>query len=178
LGLANKDKIISDFLKTGTYDNPTELHALLKNLDPDYRKQLAHEFLTRGLKELEGKEEIKSDAVLSLYNKLGNETKRLLFSPTQRNLLDRAWKARDMMGGNINQMIHPKTGYTHGKLAGIAASVGTAGGSAALGRLLSTYLTSSLAKSTYRLGSKLSSIPNQSYINPVALSPLMQGEGE
>lgn len=189
------NKFLSDMISGGRYDDPTTLDVVLKNLSPEYREQFSHEFLTNGAKKILGKDEVKSDAVLSVYNKLGDETKRLMFSPEHRKILDSGVKTRELMGTGINQMINPKTGYTHAKLLSTGLATALAGGSSALaqsmgmppllayltgtsgtallGKGLSEYLTSDLAKSAYRTGSKLREMKPKI---PVNISALMQNE--
>lgn len=179
IGTANKDNIIQDFLTNSSYDNPTRLNSVLRNLSPKHQKQFAYEYLTKGLKHIGTPEEVTnnpgySDSILTTYSKLKPETKRLLLSPHHINQFDKAFKARKLMGGTIDQMLNPKTGYTHGKLA--SALTGTtalgsallgmglpiipayAGGLAAtslLGRGASKYSTSKLAKDAYRYSLKM-----------------------
>lgn len=185
IGEADKDSVIKDFLTTGQYESPTKLNAFLKNLSPEYRDQFTHEFLTRGLKHIGTPEEVESnkgisDAVLTTYSKLGPETKRLMFSTKTIKYLDRAYKARKLMGGSIDQMINPKTGYSHSKLitGGVAAGA-VAGLSASLqhiglstpealaaataiigsaGRGASAYATSDLAKNVYGAAARLKQV--------------------
>jgi hypothetical protein len=180
-GVANKDNVIADFVKTGAYDQPEKVRAVLENLDPPYRKQLAHEFLTKGLKELEGSDIHQSDAVLSIYKKLGKDSKKLMFSPDQRQKLNRSLKTRKLVGLDINQMVNPKTGFVHaplvvsGTAGAAAAGLGhglsalgipaplayplAVGGIGGAGNIATRYLTSPLSRNVYRKGLQMSAKP-------------------
>ena len=173
-GYANKSQVISDFVKTKAYEDPEQVNAVLKNLDADHKKQFAHDFLTQGLKEYDGTIERPSDSMLTMYGKLGDETKRLMFSPHQIKMLDRAFRARKMMGGSINQLINPPTGNNAAKLAGIAAAGASGLAVPAAGYAASKYLTSPLARSVYRKGAQLREIPRAKVpVSGVALTPAL-----
>jgi hypothetical protein len=176
---ANRDRVIADFVQTGAYEQPDKIKALFHNLSPEYKKQFSNEFLTSGLKELDGTQAVKSDSVLGIYSKLGDESKKIMFSPNQVQKLDRALKTRKTMGLDINQMINPKTGYAHAPLlvggSAVAAAVGlghtlssalglppsiayplavaSVGGA---GNLATRYLTGPASRNVYRTGLKLS----------------------
>lgn len=173
-GYANKSQVIADFVKTKAYEDPEQVNAVLKNLDADHKKQFAHDFLTQGLKEYDGTIEHPSDSMLTMYGKLGDETKRLMFSPHQMKMLDRAFRARKMMGGSINQLINPPTGNNAAKLAGIAAAGASGLAVPAAGYVTSKYLTSPMARSIYRKGAQLREIPGTNLpVSGVALTPAL-----
>jgi hypothetical protein len=186
-GFGNPNRFLTDVISNGRYDDPTTLDIVMKNLDPDYRKQFAHEFLTQGSKEILGTDELGSDKVLSTYGKLGDESKRLMFNQENRTQLDKAYKTRQLMGQSINSMLNPKTGYSHGAAIGLGTSAALTHGLAGqlmnmgmpmplaytaslgaltgTGNMLSKYLTSETSRKLYPMGKKLKATDLKSPIN-------------
>lgn len=190
---ATPNRFISDVISGGRYDDPTTIDIVKKNLDPDFQKQFTHEYLTQGSKQILDTDELGSDKVLSTYGKLGDETKRIMFSPEDRKTLDSAYKTRGLMGQSVNAMLNPKTGYTHGSAIGLGAAgamthslanhlmglgmspveaypaaLATLTGT---GNLLAKYLTSNTSRNLYSKGAQLRGLDISS---PVNLGLLMQ----
>lgn len=190
---ANPNQFLSDVISKGRYDDPTTLDVVMKNLDPDYRKQFTHEYLTQGSKEILGTDELGSDKVLSTYGKLGDETKRIMFSPQDRQTLDSSYKTRQLMGQSVQEMANPKTGYSHGLAIGSTASAGMTaalasklmgigmnapeaymtafGALSGTGNALAKYLTSQTSRNLYSKGAQLRELDIRS---PVNIGLLMQ----
>lgn len=132
---ADLDTIIPTFLKTGQFERPQLLNRLTKNLSEEEKGNVAHQYLTKSLRE---GQELNSDSVLTAYNKLGDKQKNLLFGKEDKKKLDDVLKIRKLMGMDLKQMMQPKTGEKMSKLVALTspATAYLAGGPAgALGLL-------------------------------------------
>lgn len=151
------DTLIPSFIKTGAYERPQLLNKLTEHLTDDQKSNLAHQYLTKSMKDIGGEDQLESDKVITAYNKLGKKQKDLLFRSQERSKLDDISKIRDMMGMDLKQMISPKTGEKAAKVTAILAPVaaGVAGGlpgaiaAASAGNLSKRAIMSDALKNAY-----------------------------
>jgi hypothetical protein len=122
------ERIIPTFLKGGQFEQPQLLEKLTRYLSPKEKTYVAHEYLTKGLREVYGQTEIKEGNILNAYKKMGDDTKKILFTPEQRMKLDSALIAKENTGLDLNQMVQPKTGEKMAKAALALGSLGIATG--------------------------------------------------
>ena len=106
----DSDKFIPSFLKTGQYSRDNLLNNVSKHLSDKNKGKLGYEYLTRKVKEVGGEEQIEEGKILNEYMKLSNNTKKQLFTKDQRNKFDSAHMVKKMAGGDLYQMMNPKTG--------------------------------------------------------------------
>jgi hypothetical protein len=118
------DKFIPAFLKTGQYSRDNLLNKVAEHLSQKNKGKLAHQYLTRKAKEVGGELKIKEGEILNEYSRLPNNAKNKLFTKAQREKLDSALTVKEMAGGDLHQMLNPKTGKMWEKAAGLASAAG------------------------------------------------------
>lgn len=123
------DTLLQTFIKTGQYDQPELLDQLISKSSDSERKAIAHEFLTKGLRENMGTTDINEDKILTAYSKLGDRSKKILFSDSERNELDKILHTRSLFGKDtkISDLISNPTGQK-AAIQKILTGMATAGG--------------------------------------------------
>lgn len=117
-GKADPDTFINSFLKV---DNRDELlNRIAKHLQPEQKEQFANLYLTKLSRNLGEKDQHKSGKILNTFAALPDNAKEQLFSPRNRKMLESANHVKQMMGGDLHQMLNPKTGLMGQKMAALA----------------------------------------------------------
>lgn len=105
-GKRGASQIIPTFIKSGTWENPEQMKKLTSLLPEEQKKPLGALFLSRG-------RDINPDNVpkmLSVFNKIGNQTKRQLFPPEAIEKFNAIMRTGKRLGAQKDQMYIPKTG--------------------------------------------------------------------
>jgi hypothetical protein len=116
---ADPDQFMQTFMKTGKYDRDVLLDKVVDHLSPENKGKFAHRFLNKSAKEALGEEKSNPGRILNEYMGMSENAKNKLFTPKQKELMDSAHIVKEMAGGDLHQLVNPKTGNVWVKLAGM-----------------------------------------------------------
>lgn len=173
-GKKGSDTLLQTFVKTGQWDRPELLNKIVSKVSDPERKAIAHEYLTKSLRDVGGNTKVDADKVLTAYSRLGDRSKDTLFNADEKQKLDDILHTRSLFGKDthISDLISNPTGQKAAIqhiLAGLTGAGATAIGALGLGhhpeaagtalatliggpmaaRMATHYLMSNAAKSKY-----------------------------